>query len=191
MITAIVPNYNHSAYVEASIRSLLEQSRPPDEMIVIDDASTDDSLEVIERALKGVPNVKIIVNPTRQGVIYNLNHGLRKARGEYVFFGAADDTYFPRFLEQSTSMLAGHPEAGFCCGNMVLLNRTTGVTNPYSMPLGNRACCFTAEDLVVQMRQQNFAFSTSTVILRRNAALLAGGFIPELRWHSDWFLNFV
>ena len=99
MLTAVLTNFNHGRYLSRSLGSILEQTRPPDEVIVIDDASTDDSIAIIDALLPGFPNARLVRNLVNQGVIANLNDGLRLARGEYVHFAAADDVFYRRLYE--------------------------------------------------------------------------------------------
>ena len=190
-LTAILPNYNHARYVGDAIRSLLDQSQPADELIVIDDGSTDDSLAVIERVCAGAPNARLLRNPENRGVIHTLNRGLDEARGDYVLLGAADDWYCPDFFAASLAALRRHPDAGLSCGNPVTLDSATGKRKRVPMPFGDSEVRFSADGTGALMRRSNFLFSSCTALLRRDAVLAAGGLIPELRWHADWFLNFV
>ena len=141
-VTAIVPNYNHAHYVRNAIRSLLDQSHTPDELIVIDDGSTDDSLAVIERVCGGASNVRILRNPENRGVIYTLNRGLDEARGDYVLFGAADDRYCPGLFAASLAALQRHPDAGLSCGNLVTLDSASEKHKRVSMPFGDNEVGF-------------------------------------------------
>ena len=111
MLTAVLTNFNHGRYLPRSLGSILEQTRPPDEVIVIDDASTDDSIAIIDALLPGFPNARLVRNLVNQGVIANLNDGLRLARGEYVHFAAADDVFYRRLYEVGMRLLEQHPGA--------------------------------------------------------------------------------
>src|SRR5215470_14781246 len=94
-VTAILPNYNHSNFIVQAIASFLNQSSPPDEIIVIDDASTDNSVAVIEALAREVPTLRLIRHRTNRGAIAAQNRGLEEARGRYVYLGAADDLTHP------------------------------------------------------------------------------------------------
>ncbi len=83
MLTVIVPNFNHSRFLGQALGALAGQTRPPDEVIVIDDASTDDSITVIEAWLPKLPNARLLRNRTNLGVVRNMNIGLELARLRY------------------------------------------------------------------------------------------------------------
>src|SRR5580704_11116787 len=90
-ISVVLPNFNHGAFVGEALRALLSQSLEPDEIIVVDDASTDNSRSVIEGITAKNPTVRLLVNPQNVGVIRALNRGLELASGCYIYLAAADD----------------------------------------------------------------------------------------------------
>jgi O-antigen biosynthesis protein len=99
-ISVIVPNYNYAHYLPGRLRSILTQSCPPDEIIFLDDCSTDRSAEVAERLLSraNIP-FRIIRNESNQGVYRQWSRGLREATGELVWIAEADDECSPALLE--------------------------------------------------------------------------------------------
>ena len=91
-ISIIVTSYNYGSYIERCIRSCLDQNYPSDkfEVIVVDDKSTDQTLEIIEK-FKANPNFRIIETPKNVGVAGASNVGVREAWGRYVIRVDADD----------------------------------------------------------------------------------------------------
>jgi glycosyltransferase involved in cell wall biosynthesis len=99
-VSVIVPNYNYAGYIESRINSILDQRVPFYELIVLDDASTDNSLAVIERlaAVRGA-HLRIVRNETNSGSVFKQwNKGVELARGDYVWIAEADDLAEPGFL---------------------------------------------------------------------------------------------
>src|SRR5262245_31118099 len=92
-ISVVLPNYNHARFLPRSLTCLLRQTRPADEVIVIDDGSTDDSLAVIGEFARREPRVRVLRNEKNSGVVATLNRGLAEARGELVFLASSDDLY--------------------------------------------------------------------------------------------------
>src|SRR6516164_1710150 len=92
--------------------ALLGQSRPPDEIIVIDDASTDDSIEAIDVFAAKFSCIRVLRNPTNQGAIAALTRGLQAARGRYVYFAAADDWVMPGFFARAIEALEANATVG-------------------------------------------------------------------------------
>src|SRR6266446_3649184 len=110
-LSVVVPNYNHAKYLEVSLSAILRQSLKPLEIIVLDDASTDNSVEVIRRFAAQNPLVRLVQNEKNLTVVPNLNKGVDLARGEYVYIAAADDEVLPGLFEHSMALLGKYPQA--------------------------------------------------------------------------------
>lgn len=93
-LSVIVPNYNNEKYIEQCIQSILEQTYIPDEIIIVDDHSTDNSVSIIDRIVRENCIVKSILLPENQGVSHARNIGLAAAQSEYVSFIDSDDYYY-------------------------------------------------------------------------------------------------
>lgn len=101
-VTVVIPLYNKGKYIERALSSVLAQTFPPLEIIVVDDGSTDDGPE---KMLK-FKNPKInIIRQENKGPGAARNAGLAIARGEYIAFLDADDEWLPSFLEKGLSLL--------------------------------------------------------------------------------------
>lgn len=99
-VSVIVPNYNHAPYLPARLDSILAQGFQDFELIVLDDASTDDSLNVIRDALSEYPH-RLIVNQVNSGApCLQWLRGLRVSRGELIWIAESDDTCSAEFLER-------------------------------------------------------------------------------------------
>src|ERR1700723_97564 len=90
-LSVVLPNYNHAKLIGRALAALLGQERTADEIIVIDDGSTDDSVAVIGRFAAPAPATRLLRNPNNIGVTPPLQRGLEPARGKYVYFAASDD----------------------------------------------------------------------------------------------------
>ncbi len=103
-VSVIVPNYNYAHHLTDRIRSILAQTIPPREIIILDDASSDNSIEVAEELLRdcGI-NWKIVRNTKNSGSVFKQwEKGVSIAKGELVWIAEADDCADPRFLEVAT-----------------------------------------------------------------------------------------
>src|SRR5262245_50376289 len=99
-VTVITPNYNHARYLPQRLDSILAQTFADFELIILDDASTDNSREVIQAYAARDPRITAIVNPVNNGSTFKQwNLGLGRARGEYVWFAESDDYAEPTLLE--------------------------------------------------------------------------------------------
>jgi len=111
-ISVILPTYNRAELVGETIDSLLAQSRPVDELLVIDDGSTDNTREVIARYGDAV---KYLAKPNG-GKASALNYGLKCATGDLIWICDDDDLLLPGACEHMARALSEDPELGFCAG---------------------------------------------------------------------------
>lgn len=190
-LSVILPNYNHARHLPACLEAILTQSVQPLEIIIIDDASTDNSVKVIDRLVQKQPHVRFIQNEQNQGVVAGMNRGLNLARGDYVYYAAADDQVLPGLFEKSLVLLARHPQAALCCTIGDWWEMETGFNWQVGVGMAE-APAYLSPDRMVQLERHDRLFIAShTAVMRRAAILEAGGFIPELRWHCDWFAIYV
>jgi glycosyltransferase involved in cell wall biosynthesis len=190
-LSVIIPNYNHSRYLNACLTALVEQSAPAAEIIVVDDASTDNSVEVIEAFARQHAHLRLVRNAQNLGVVGTVNKGLELASGEYVYCGSADDQVLPGFFEKSMRLLAQYPEAAGCCTIGDWREMASGYRWHVAVGMAEQAC-YLSPSAMVRLEQRDKLFIPShTVIMRRSALLAVGRFIPELRWHSDWFAMYL
>ncbi len=118
-VSVILPSYNHEQYVEAAVRSVMEQSGVDFELIVIDDGSKDRSPEILKRLSEEL-GFTYIHRPNK-GVVATLNEALKLAQGEYVCSFSSDDIMPPDRLKKQSDFLDAHPDAVACFGQIVPL----------------------------------------------------------------------
>ena len=98
-ISVIVPVYNKQPYLKESLNSLLSDASEDIEFLLIDDASADSSLSILEEFSKNDSRVRLLKNSSNLGVSYTRNRGIREAEGEYIGFFDADDMVSPGFYK--------------------------------------------------------------------------------------------
>jgi glycosyltransferase involved in cell wall biosynthesis len=113
-VSVIIPVYNGERYLTQAIESVLAQTSPPFEVIVVDDGSTDGSASVAERY---APRVKVHSQPNA-GIGATRNRGVALAQGELIAFLDADDLWSPRKLELQLAALARDPAPDFVLGHV-------------------------------------------------------------------------
>ena len=110
--TCLINSYNYRRFVIEAVASALNQTVPFDEIILIDDGSTDGSLEAISEHFGSEPALKIISKPN-EGQLSCFNVGWEISTGDLVFFLDADDTYEPDYLAESLHVYGANPEVDF------------------------------------------------------------------------------
>ncbi len=122
-VSVVVPSYNHAQFVGDCLRSILQQTRSPRELIVIDDGSSDGSPRVIEQVLKDCTfPCELIVRPNR-GLCATLNEGLGRSRGDYFAYLGSDDIWLPSFLQARVALLESRPEAVLAYGHVYVFDQ--------------------------------------------------------------------
>src|SRR5918995_6377717 len=111
LVSVVIPCYNQAHFLGEAIVSVLAQSYPRFEIIVVDDGSTDDTPEVAAR----YPGVRYVYQ-NNQGVSAARNSGLARSEGEYVVFLDADDRLLPEALETGLKCLKTHSGCAFASG---------------------------------------------------------------------------
>jgi glycosyltransferase involved in cell wall biosynthesis len=188
-LSAIVPNYNHAALIGECIRALAGQVPAADEIIVVDDGSSDDSIAVLERLSDEISSLRMISLAKNQGVMPALNRGLAEARGDYVYFGAADDVTLPGLFARMLEAMERFPHAAFACGEAIVVDTSTGEAG-YRPPVrpANGLTFFSPEAVARSFRRIDNWMLTGTAIIHRDAIVEAGGFNTALGGFADGYV---
>ena len=119
LVSVLLASYNHEKYVEAAVRSVMDQKGVAFELLVIDDGSSDSSPEILERLSKEL-TFQYRHRPNK-GLVPTLNELLSEARGKYFCTFASDDIMAPGRLCAQSNFLENHPEKVACFGQCILL----------------------------------------------------------------------
>lgn len=190
-LSVVMPNRNHAHHIEAALRAHLAQTTPPREILVVDDASTDDSVHLVSRLARTHPTIKLIRRVQNGGPNAAINDGLSAATGEFVSVSASDDLVSPTFAEETLRALTAHPEAALAFSDSSELFDRTGRQQIISLALSDRPRFFDPRSFESLMRVNYFTISANTVIYRRDRLLAIGGYRIDLEWQADWFANLV
>jgi glycosyltransferase involved in cell wall biosynthesis len=192
VLSVVMPNFNHGHVLPDAVRALLAQDRPPDEIIVIDDASTDNSRSVIEALAADEPRIRPLFNDRNRGAIESINRGIAVAQGEFVAFAAADDITHPAFFSTALAALARHREVALFCAEALVLEEAApkgsrAAVRPIVRPsLAERS--FTPSQTRRLLAHADHFIVTLTAVFRRSMLLAAGGLDVALGSMADGFL---
>jgi glycosyltransferase involved in cell wall biosynthesis len=195
-VSVIIPNYNYARYLGQRMRSVLQQTFTDLEVIYLDDASGDNSAEVLATFLPD-PRVRVFSNTTNSGSTFiQWNRGLGHCTGEYVWIAEADDYADPRLLATLVDRLDRYREIGvaYCQSwNVDEEGRLLGSNLPYTQGLdaerwkqdyianGNDECC----RALIYM---NTIPNASAALFRRRVCQQIGGADPRFRLCGDWLM---
>lgn len=114
-ISIITASYNYEDFIKETIESILAQTHEDWELIIVDDGSADNSIEVIKSYVKCDGRISLLTHDNNQnlGLIEAVKLGLSQAAGDYIAFLESDDIWESNYLEEKIKVIKGHPDAGF------------------------------------------------------------------------------
>jgi glycosyltransferase involved in cell wall biosynthesis len=175
LVSIVVPVWNGERYLRESLDSILGQTYPRLEVIVVDDASTDSTPEIL--ASYG-DRIQVLRQPATKGIYANANDGIELARGELVGVFHADDVYLPHMVEREVAWLGEHPEAGavFCADVFVdAEGRELGRLELPAEVRGGRPLDY-AHVLNALLRNKNAFLRCPTALVRSSVYRELGGY---------------
>ena len=139
-ISVVIPAYNRAALLPATLDAVLAQSLPPDEVIVVDDGSTDDTVAVAGRY---APRVRCLTI-ANGGDLVARNAGMAEATGSHVAFCDSDDLWRPGFLASMAALWRAEPRTRAAFGNFVAVRagvwQAAGKNSPRHRPASGTGC---------------------------------------------------
>lgn len=196
-VSVIVPNYNHARYLPERIASIREQSFQDFELILMDDASTDNSREVIDDLAKTDQRIRTVINTTNSGSGYKQwNKGVGEASGEYIWIAESDDSAEPDVLKRLVEKLEQNPDVGLAYCQSWRMNEQSqkiGTLLEWTSDLGTDRW---EQDFVANgvdecrryLCRKNTIVNASGVVFRRSLFEKVGGTTDTLRLCADWML---
>jgi len=186
-VDVVVPCYRYGHYLRECVHSALSQTGVHVRLLILNDASPDNTAAVADALAAEDPRVSVIHHATNRGHLATFNEGLAWAGGDAVLMLSADDLLLPGSLARAARVFSRHPKVGFVYGQAITLRNDQPAPNGelsflddsrYQVLAGRdflRACCQTACNPV----------STPTAIVRTTVQKRIGGYSPELRHTSD------
>lgn len=168
MISVIIPVYKVERYISGCISSVLNQSVKDFELILINDGTTDQSIQIAEKILSESDFVNYqIIHTRNRGVSAARNTGLQAATGEFVIMVDADDVLSPCFLEDLLLISEKYPESDIYSGAFSVVNENEADFFPAPVD-GTDAKVYTAENAISVFRSRRVKFLLPTLMLRRS-----------------------
>jgi glycosyltransferase involved in cell wall biosynthesis len=186
-IAVIVPNWNDARHLPRCLHSVLDQESPPDELIVVDDASTDDSVATIKSLIDGNPHARLFENAVNQGTNRTINASLERVSSEYVLLLSANDFVLPGIFSRAKACLARFSHAGLWSAMSWLVDEEGRTIRLHPSPVVALEDAFLEPEQCVKLAYHvgNW-FTGSTLIYHRNTLRSVGGFDPAYGAPSDF-----
>ncbi len=194
-VSVIMPSYNYDKYITEAIDSVLRQTYKNWELIIVEDGSTDRSLEIIEGyAARYADKISFYTHPGNEnkGLKEAYQLGLKKVTGEYVSFLESDDTLHPESLKKRIEVFQQYPDVGFVYSDVELsgpesywLNRNKKWIAEYRR---RSRSCMEDSSFSSELLRGNFICTFSCVMIKKNILLQDDLNVPQeyLRWLDLW-----
>ena len=172
LVSVIMPSYNTAKYIGKSIESVIGQTYPYWELIIVDDCSTDDTDSVVAKYLSDT-RIRYLKNEQNSGAAISRNYALREANGKWVAFLDSDDVWLPEKLETQIAFMLKNDYKFTCTDYRICLN---GQWLPY---------VYTSPKVITKRKLRNYCyFSTITVMYDREFVGLIQ--IAPIRKNNDY-----
>lgn len=189
-VSVIIPNYNHAPYLKERIDSVLNQTYQDFEVIILDDCSPDNSVEVIEQYRSNTHVSHILINEQNtRNTFIQWERGISMAKGRYIWIAESDDVAELQLLETLIGQLEQHPDASvaFCHSRLIdadgaLLSEqnTKNPAQPGQITIDG-SCTFLRHLLIF-----NYIYNASMAVFRRDVYDRANPDYKQFRYCGDW-----
>jgi glycosyltransferase involved in cell wall biosynthesis len=172
LVSIIIPCFNYGQFVHEAVESALNQSHPTCEVLVVDDGSTDDSVQILQTFGSRIQ----LIQQQNAGVVAARNRGWRASHGDFVMFLDADDLLPPAFVAQLLMALNADPSVAFSYGDTQFFGHEAALV---------RGCPWNVRKLLYR----NYVFPSA--LMRRRALEKVGGFTAQTHLSfsfEDWDL---
>tara|TARA_B100000886_G_scaffold340385_1_gene309620 strand:+ start:15223 stop:16008 length:786 start_codon:yes stop_codon:yes gene_type:complete len=183
-ISVICPTYNSSKFIQTTLESILKQIRMPDELIISDDGSTDNTLDVIEDYLRShckKLNYKIVKN-SHKGPGAARNSGIRSSTCKWIAFLDSDDIWYPNKISHIHEIMSENEDVNFICHNEIHVSKGK---NKHAVDYSKK---FKADRPLFEQLYISNLFSTSAVVCKKDLLINHGMFDESLMSAQDYDL---
>jgi glycosyltransferase involved in cell wall biosynthesis len=194
LVSVIVPSYNHARFLPARFESIQRQTFQDYELIVLDDASTDGSLAILEEYAGRIP-MRLVVNAANSGSPFlQWQKGVSLARGKYIWIAESDDEAKPGFLAAMVAKLEANPRVGLAFSQSLIVDgsgndRGTWVQNTDWIDQDHWRSDYVGsgrEECAKYLLWANTIPNASAVVLRRDVFQRQMRGLPRMRLCGDW-----
>jgi glycosyltransferase involved in cell wall biosynthesis len=198
MVSVIIPNYNHDAYLKQRINSVLKQTYKKFEIILLDDNSSDDSKHIIEEYRQNSKVSHIIYNEKNSGSVFKQwEKGITLAKGKYIWIAESDDYADVTFLEKLVPIMESNLSIGLAYCNSVIVNENNEILNLSCAQMRNKSFNTTKWNYsylnqgvneIDENLFNNCTINNASAVLVRKSALEDVFPLPyDFRYIGDWY----
>jgi len=191
-VSVIVPNYNHSRYLVERLDSIFNQTFQDFEVILLDDCSKDNSIEILTKYSKDPKVSHFVINKKNSGIPFiQWNRGIKLAQGEYIWIAESDDKADLNFLEELVLILEKNINVGFAISMTNIIDANSNIIGNYDTNYNysfenHKAIVEGKRFLIEKMLTSNKIYNASSVLFRKSLIEQVGYANESMTFSSDW-----
>jgi glycosyltransferase involved in cell wall biosynthesis len=192
-VSLIVPNYNHARYLKQRLDSIFQQTYTNYEVILLDDASTDESVSIMEACTDPRITKRLYAKVNSGSPFVQWERGVREASGDWIWIAESDDYSDSEFLEQLITVVQNDPNSVliFCRTNIVTgeQSRLARFESDHGQWTANADFATSGEEFCKELLYKgNVLLNAGAVLFRKSAFLKIIDDVPRLRMSTDWLI---
>jgi glycosyltransferase involved in cell wall biosynthesis len=184
-VSVCIPTYNQGSFIEQSIRSAANQTKPPFEIIVSNDCSTDYTNEILDKLSKEISILKVINQPVNLGISKNTDICLRVAIGDFIVRLDSDDFLSPLYIEKLSQLLIDHPDAGYAHGSVQEVDQHGNLLR--ERRLGRKSGFQNSSD-ALKASVKGYRVAANILIFRKEALIKVGYIASTVNFAEDYYM---
>lgn len=135
LVSVLVATYNSENFIKDNLDSLISQTYKNIEIVVCDDASSDNTVSIVKKYQEKDERIKIIQNEKNLGITLNMNNGIKNCNGKYIAILDADDWSYPYRIEEQVKIMENNPNVVVCSGYMDICDEELNMKTTREYPL--------------------------------------------------------
>jgi glycosyltransferase involved in cell wall biosynthesis len=185
-----MPTRNHAPYIRRALDSLVAQTRRPDCILVIDDASTDETPGILRTYAERHDFISVVTHEQNRGTVPRMRDALAAVESEYVLFASSDDFIDITLCAKSLVLIDRNPQAAFCAVQAIAVDERGRYLRRWRAPSVSRSARFLEPASVVRIVTRYGNLFTGLGTIYRTALLrAAGGFDERLQSFADGYVT--
>jgi hypothetical protein len=189
-LTVVMPTRNHAPYIRRALDSLVAQIRLPDRILVLDDASTDETPSILRAYAERYDFISVVTHEQNRGTVPRMHEGLATVESEYVLFMSSDDFIDITLCAKSLDLMDRNPQAAFCLVQVIEVDEQSRYMGRSRTASVSRSARFLEPRSVVrELTRHGSSFGGVGTIYRTALLRAAGGFDERLQSFADGYVT--
>lgn len=185
LVSVVIPSYNYAHLITRAVESVITQKYQHWELVICDDQSQDNSLELLDR-YRADPRIQIYINEANLGLYGNVVRCISYTKGELIKILMADDWLHADYLQETISMFERYPTIGFSSVRTELIDSENRTIRVYAEPVADKSYYTRNEMMIQTMYHINPIGNPSRVIFRRKAYEEVKGFDLSIEYCTEY-----